>query len=128
MSTIDPAELTSELQVAAGRRTPYTQLGDWVLLSGAEPEARTLYWALASHSTTQDAREQAGPSVRTLARILGVRKPDNVARFMLQLEVIGAVDVIRPTNTLNRHNRYVVTLCRSCNSRRGAGHLPGVDE
>ncbi|MGV9816661.1 hypothetical protein ACWDTQ_32700 [Streptomyces cellulosae] len=31
-----------------------------------------------------------------------------MATFMLQLEVIGAVDVVRPTRTLDRHNRYVV--------------------
>ncbi|MFE7963443.1 hypothetical protein ACFU0X_10375 [Streptomyces cellulosae] len=92
MSTIDPAELTPELKVAAGRRTPHTQLADWVLLSGADPEARTLYWALSSHSTTPDAREQAGPSVRTLTRNTGPRKADAVADFMLQLEAPSAVD------------------------------------
>ncbi|MGN7135449.1 HNH endonuclease [Streptomyces pseudogriseolus] len=63
---------------------------------------------MSAHATTQDAHEQAGPSVRTLARLLGLRKTDYVARFMLQLEVIGAVDVVRPTRTLDRHNRYVV--------------------
>ncbi|MGW7504372.1 hypothetical protein ACWGIR_22965 [Streptomyces albidoflavus] len=108
MSTSDPAELDGELELAAGRRAPYTQLGDWLLLSGAECETCTLYWALSIHINTGRVDNEVWPSLQSLARMVGLKKTDNVARFMLQLEVLGAAEVIRSTKGLVRRNRYVV--------------------
>ncbi|WP_404871073.1 hypothetical protein ACI1MP_38010 (plasmid) [Kitasatospora griseola] len=104
----DPAALDESLEIALGRRAPFTQVGDWVLLSGVCPEALALYWGLSAHiSVTRDDNE-VWPGLRTLARILQLKKPEQVARYMLQLEIIGAVEVFRSKLGLVRRNKYVV--------------------
>ncbi|MEZ0095613.1 hypothetical protein [Streptacidiphilus sp. EB129] len=96
------------LKLTPGRRAPFTQVGDWVLLSGVGCEARTLYWALSAHLNASREDNEVWPSLLTLARIIGLKKPENVSKYMLQLEVIGAVEVIRTTAGLKRRNRYIV--------------------
>ncbi len=103
-----PAVLDGTLELALGRRAPFTQLGDWLLLSGVSSDARALYWGLSAHINVTRDDTEVWPSLRTLARILGLKKPENVARYMLELEVVGAIDVIRTTAGLVRRNRYVV--------------------
>ncbi|MCX4881435.1 hypothetical protein [Streptomyces sp. NBC_00847] len=104
----DPTALDHALEVSLGRRAPFAQVGDWVLLSGADSDARTLYWALSAHLNTSRDDNEVWPGLLTLARILGLKKPENVSKYMLQLEVIGAVEVIRSTTGLVRRNRYIV--------------------
>ncbi|MGR6975223.1 hypothetical protein ACU639_37565 [Streptomyces cynarae] len=104
----DPTALDHTLEVSLGRRAPFTQVGDWVLLSGADSDARTLYWALSAHLNTSRDDNEVWPGLLTLARILGLKKPENVSKYMLQLEVIGAIEVIRSTTGLIRRNRYIV--------------------
>ncbi|WP_143079131.1 hypothetical protein [Streptomyces monashensis] len=104
----DPTALDHTLEVTLGRRAPFTQVGDWVLLSGADSDARTLYWALSAHLNASRDDNEVWPGLLTLARILGLKKPENVTKYMLQLEVIGAVEVIRSTTGLVRRNRYIV--------------------
>ncbi|MFF4344863.1 hypothetical protein ACFY00_33685 [Kitasatospora sp. NPDC001540] len=96
------------LNLTPGRRAPFTQVSDWVLLSGVDCEARTLYWALSAHLNASREDNEVWPSLLTLARIIGLKKPENVSKYMLQLEVIGAVEVIRTTAGLKRRNRYIV--------------------
>lgn len=104
----DPVALDETLEIALGRRAPFTQVGDWVLLSGVCPEALALYWALCAHiSVTRDDNE-VWPGLATLARILQLKKAEQVAIYMLQLEIIGAVDVFRSRRGLVRRNKYVV--------------------
>ncbi|MEU5163376.1 hypothetical protein AB0G74_27720 [Streptomyces sp. NPDC020875] len=106
---IDPNELDETLEVALGRRAPFSQLGDWVLFSGVDSDARTLYWGLSAHINTSVRDDtEVWPGLATLARILKLKKPENVAKYMLQLEVIGAIDVVRTTVGLVRRNRYIV--------------------
>ncbi len=104
----DPSALDHTLEVSLGRRAPFTQVGDWVLLSGADSDARTLYWALSAHLNAARDNNEVWPGLLTLARLLGLKKPENVSKYMLQLEVIGAVEVIRSTTGLVRRNRYIV--------------------
>ncbi|MGW5609480.1 hypothetical protein ACWEWI_25960 [Streptomyces sp. NPDC003753] len=104
----DPTALDHTLEVSLGRRAPFTQVGDWVLLSGADSDARTLYWALSAHLNASRDDNEVWPGLLTLARILGLKKPENVSKYMLQLEVIGAIEVIRSTTGLVRRNRYIV--------------------
>ncbi|MEU2086539.1 hypothetical protein ABZ569_32290 [Streptomyces albus] len=108
MTITDPNELDHALEVSVGRRAPYTQLGDWLLLSGASREARTLYWALSAHISVSRDDNEVWPSLATLARIVGVKKPDNLTPYMLELEVLGAVDVLRSVGGLRSRNRYIV--------------------
>jgi len=107
----DPTELDVELEIQLGRRAPFSQLGDWVRISGIDNGASSLYWDLSMHINTGRARQgdtEVWPGLRTLSRFLGIKKPEQVAPYMLQLEVIGSVDVIRSTVGLVRRNRYIV--------------------
>ncbi|OKJ46860.1 hypothetical protein [Streptomyces sp. CB02115] len=105
----NPAEVDETLEVTLGRRAPFSQLGDWVLFSGVDSDARTLYWGLSAHINTSERGDtEVWPGLATLARILQLKKPENVSKFMLQLEVIGAIDVVRTMVGLVRRNRYIV--------------------
>ncbi|MEU2076637.1 hypothetical protein [Streptomyces sp. NPDC013489] len=105
----DPNELDETLEVGLGRRAPFSQLGDWVLFSGVDSDARTLYWGLSAHINTSERGDtEVWPGLASLARILQLKKPENVAKFMLQLEVIGAIEVVRTMVGLVRRNRYIV--------------------
>lgn len=105
----DPNELDEALEVGLGRRAPFSQLGDWVLFSGASSDARTLYWGLSAHLNTSVRDDmEVWPGLLSLARILGLKKPENVSKYMLELEVIGAIEVVRTTIGLVRRNRYVI--------------------
>jgi hypothetical protein len=105
----NPNEADETLEVILGRRAPFSQLGDWVLFSGVDSDARTLYWGLSAHINTSERTDtEVWPGLATLARILQLKKPDNVSKFMLQLEVIGAIEVVRTMVGLVRRNRYIV--------------------
>ncbi|MFF2549070.1 hypothetical protein ACFVUY_41815 [Kitasatospora sp. NPDC058063] len=104
----DPSELDEELEVALGRRAPFSQVGDWMLLSGADSDARTLYWGMVAHVNVSRDDNEVWPGLTSLARILQLKKPDGVSKYMLQLEVLGAVEVIRSTSGLVSRNRYIV--------------------
>ncbi|WP_431776458.1 hypothetical protein [Streptomyces cucumeris] len=105
----DPNAADETIEVTLGRRAPFSQLGDWVLFSGADSDARTLYWGLSAHiNTSERSDNEVWPGLATLARILQLKKPENVSKFMLQLEVIGAVEVVRTMVGLVRRNRYIV--------------------
>ncbi|MFI5688428.1 hypothetical protein [Streptomyces sp. NPDC051636] len=108
MTLSDPDALDAAFETALGRRAPFTMVSDWVLLSGATSDARTLYWGLSAHINVTRDDTEVWPGLVTLARMLHLKKPEQVARYMLELEVIGAVDVIRSVAGLNRRNRYVV--------------------
>jgi hypothetical protein len=108
VSISDPDALDEAFEAALGRRAPFTMVSDWVLLSGATSDARTLYWGLSAHINVTRDDTEVWPGLVTLARMLHLKKPEQVARYMLELEVIGAVDVIRSVAGLNRRNRYVV--------------------
>ncbi|MFC9223120.1 hypothetical protein ACFT8W_20745 [Streptomyces hygroscopicus] len=105
----DPNELDEALEVGLGRRAPFSQLGDWVLFSGASSDARTLYWGLSAHLNTSVRDDmEVWPGLLSLARILGLKKPENVSKYMLELEIIGAIEVVRTMIGLVRRNRYIV--------------------
>ncbi|MFD8720398.1 hypothetical protein ACFV2H_20950 [Streptomyces sp. NPDC059629] len=104
----DPTALDHTLEVPLGRRAPFTRVGDWILLSGADSDARTLYRALPAHLNTSRDDDGAWPALLALARILGLKRPENVAEYMLQREVIGAIEVIRSITGLVRRNRDIV--------------------
>ncbi|WP_331720347.1 hypothetical protein [Streptomyces sp. NBC_00209] len=108
MSLSDPAELNVAFELELGRRAPFTMLGDWVLLSGASSEARALWWALSSHLNVKRNDAEVWPGLATLARLLHLKKPEHVARYLLELEVIEAVTVKRVEAGLKRRHRYVI--------------------
>ncbi len=103
----DPTALDHTLEVSLGRRAPFTQVGDWSCSPGQTPTPE-LYWALSAHLNASRDDNEVWPGLLTLARILGLKKPENVSKYILQLEVIGAVEVIRSSTGLVRRNRYIV--------------------
>lgn len=110
----DAADLDEQLWLAAGRRNPFTQLGDWVLLSSISNPAKVLFWALSAHLNTQRAKDgdrEVWPSQTTLADLLGLagkKRNETVARYVKELVAIEAVEVRRQQRGMKRRNVYVV--------------------
>lgn len=98
------------IEVAPGRRAPYTQLGDWVALSGIDDHAKALYWHLSMHINTERGDREVWPRREELADLAGFKRPQSVDRYIADLVAIGAVEVwtIRYANGMRTRSRYVV--------------------
>lgn len=106
----EQATLDVQIEVAAGRRAPYTQLGDWVALSGVSAHAKALYWHLSMHVNIERGDFEVWPSRETLAEWCGFTKTSSVDRYVAELAAIGAVEVRvrRYANGMRTRNRYVI--------------------
>ncbi|WP_372672599.1 hypothetical protein [Amycolatopsis kentuckyensis] len=109
----DLVELDELLEIASGRRAPYTQLGDWVALSGVSDHAKALYWHLSMHlnQTRSDHGDfTVWPTRETLADWCGFSRPQSVDRYIDELAEIDAVEKYTKTygNGMRRRNVYVV--------------------
>lgn len=109
----DEAELDEQLEIVSGRRAPYTQVGDWVLLSGVSPKAMALYWMLAMHVNNARAglgNTEVWPSLKTLAGWMKLGKPESVAPYIAELVKIGAIEKQsrRTASGMKTRNRYTV--------------------
>lgn len=97
--------------VERGRRAPFSQVGDWVVVSPwVEPTGKAAYWALEAMTWRENepgsgnARD-ADPSREALAEVLGFSRAQSVDRYLEQLVSINAIDrIARPGYT----TRYVV--------------------
>ncbi|GAB2859224.1 hypothetical protein GCM10022221_68490 [Actinocorallia aurea] len=83
----------SEDEIVRGRRAPFTQVADWVLVSPATVQARLLYAMLAAHVNVVDGRRGVWPSRSSLAKLLGFAKTSSVDRYIDELVELGAIDV-----------------------------------
>jgi hypothetical protein len=81
------------MELARGRRSPFTQIGDWVFLSTASRNAKLLYWILAAHVNTQRQDGTVWPSRATLAALMGYTKTESIDPFIKELVTLGAIDV-----------------------------------
>jgi hypothetical protein len=106
------AELDEQLEIAAGRRAPYTQLGDWVALSGIDSAAKALHWHLAMHVNQQRGDREVWPDRGTLAEFLGFSRPQSVDQYLDQLAGINAIEVFqrRYAGGLRARNVYLVHM------------------
>ena len=107
----DPAtELDEYLEIAAGRRAPFTQLGDWVALSGVSPQAQAIYWHLSMHLNQQRGDFEVWPTRATLARWCGYSREQSVDRYLDELVELNAIEVYqrRYGTGMRRRNVYVV--------------------
>lgn len=127
-----PDEADDQLEIAAGRRAPFSQLGDWVALSGISGHAKALYWHLAMHVNQLRGDRDVWPSKATLADMMGYKKPSALDRYMDELAAIGAIEVTaQRSGKFRSRNRYtvhqtppdgwagVVSLADYYSSRRG---------
>lgn len=100
---ITPAALASypkggrmtHLELAYGRRAPFTQIGDWVSLAPISHQAARLYSLLKAHVNRARGDSLVWPSRGTLASMMRYSRPDKVDPLLKELEDLGAIDVQR---------------------------------
>lgn len=100
-----------EIDFEIGRRAPFSQLGDWVVLSGATGPACKLYWILSMHVNVARGDNMAKPSRATLAELMGLAKAKSVDTYLTELEKLAAIDVMRGRRNPDggcAKNRYIV--------------------
>lgn len=107
------AETAEQLEVQVGRRAPYSQVGDWVLLAPIRPHAKTLYWALSAHINTSRDDTRVWPTQDMLAEILGLSRGDKVKPYMDELVAIDAVAVRKARYAGGLRERSVYTIHQS---------------
>ncbi|QXJ25948.1 hypothetical protein AGRA3207_007517 [Actinomadura graeca] len=91
---------------------PFTQLPDWVALSGIKPVAQALYWQLSMHLNRARGDRTVFPSRAQLAARLGFAHARSVDAHLGQLVRIGAIDkhTRRSAGGLRARNLYVLHL------------------
>jgi hypothetical protein len=107
----DPEDVEEQLEIAAGRRTPFTMVGDWVaLIPGLSPQAKALYWHLAMHVSVTRADDWVWPSQEVLAEWLGFSRVQSLTRYVDELEAVGALEseTIRYAGGMRQRKRYTV--------------------
>ena len=98
----------AEAELTLGRRAPFSQLGDWVNLSGIASAAKDAYWVMFMHAFNEGDIVQSPREV--LALLSGAKQSRTVDPYIRQLEAIGASSVARhrPDKELKARNRYTV--------------------
>lgn len=97
------------MELYAGRRAPFSQLGDWVMLSGIPGEACKLYWIFMAHVSRSRGEFNVRPKREDLAALLG-KSLDSVDKYSLVLKKLGAIDIIprRYSSGMQARNAYRV--------------------
>lgn len=110
----------SPVGIRLGRRAPYTQLGDWVMLaptSIVRHAAKVLYWALSAHLNVKQSEDgtgpdpQVNPTLEMLAQMLGYSRKDKLLPYIDDLVVLGAIEVssdLVPGEGNRRRNTYTI--------------------
>ena len=84
------------LVIKLGRRAPYTQVGDWVMLAKIRQPAKVLYWALSAHINNDRRRDgdtEVWPTQEQLAEMLGYSRADKIRPFLADLVAIDAIEI-----------------------------------
>ncbi|GGM14131.1 hypothetical protein [Micromonospora yangpuensis] len=96
-----------DVGLVRGRESPqWTDVHDWVALSGVSPTAIALYVVLRMHVNRERGDHMVKTSMLTLAVLMGMSRGDKIKPYLDELVAIGAVDVDR--GGLHRRNTYVV--------------------
>jgi hypothetical protein len=108
----DPAEndLANRLELVLGRRAPFTQVGDWVVVAKGPIQAKSLYWLLSAHLNTTRGDMEVWPTQEMLARALGYSRGDKIKPFIDWLVSIEAVEVrkTRYAGGMRERSIYVI--------------------
>lgn len=106
MSRQDNAiEDAEQLEFQTGRRAPYSQVGDWVMLASIRHPAKVLYWALSAHINSSRDDSVVWPTQDALAEMLGFSRRDKIKPFLDELVAIDAISI-------KKTGRYVGGLRR----------------
>jgi hypothetical protein len=104
----DVTETAEQLEIQVGRRAPFTQVSDWVLLAPIRTTAKALYWALSAHINTGRNDTAVWPTQDMLAEILGLSRGDKVKTYMDELVAIDAVSVRKFRAGMRERSIYTV--------------------
>jgi hypothetical protein len=75
----------------ARRAVPWTQLHDWVRISGISSKAAALYWVIKMHVYVRSGDFTVKITTDELAAFIELSRGDKMARYMRELEDIGAI-------------------------------------
>lgn len=97
----------SDVDLKRGRESPqWTDVHDWVALSGVSPGAIALYVVLRMHVNRSRDDDMVKTSMLTLAVLMGMSRGDKIKGYLDELVKLKAVDVER--GGLHRRNAYTV--------------------
>ncbi|MEV3996712.1 hypothetical protein AB0K62_13680 [Streptomyces halstedii] len=88
-----------------GRRAPFTMLGDWVAVSGVDPNARAMYWDIKAHVNEGRGTGTAWPAREFLALLAGGKQARSMDPYLRQLEAIDAIGAQRERQIAKMRSR-----------------------
>lgn len=96
-----------DIELRTGRTGPaYTEVHDWVALSGVSPTAGFLYNLLRMHVNRKRADNEVWLSQLTLAVLCSLSRGDKLKPYLDELVAIEAIDITR--GGLHRKNAFTV--------------------
>lgn len=104
------AETAEQIRLQAGRRAPFTQVGDWVLLAPIRLQAKILYWGLSAHINTGRGDTEVWPTQDMLAEILGFSEGRKIRPFLKELVAIDAVSITTKRYAGEMRKRSIYTV------------------
>ena len=107
----DNEDFEGDELVAEDWPTYFTQIPTWILTSGISPQAYMIYGFLAEHINNRTpGKRTASPKMDAIARMIGLKKRQGVAKYMAELEEIKAVRKVeyRYCSGMRRGYRYIV--------------------
>ncbi|MYX26732.1 hypothetical protein GTY75_08625 [Streptomyces sp. SID8381] len=105
-------ELAPELEILPGRmpHVQFTQVPNWVFLSGVKPQAQALYVHLVMHLNRSRGDKAVWPTQKALAARLGLNRVQSLTPYVEQLEELGAIDVKKQRYQGKMRQRCVYTV------------------
>lgn len=93
-----------------GRRAPFTMLGDWVAVSGVDPNARSVYWDIKAHVNENRGTGTAWPPRDFLALLAGDKQARTMDPYLRQLEAINAIGAERERHVAKMRSRNLYKI------------------
>ncbi|MGW1409512.1 hypothetical protein [Streptomyces sp. NPDC002403] len=93
-----------------GRRAPFTMLGDWVAVSGVDPNARSIYWDIKAHVNENLGTGTAWPPRDFLAMLAGDKQARTMDPYLRQLEAINAIGAERERHVAKMRSRNLYKI------------------
>lgn len=91
-----PAPDGADVDLRPGRQSAaYTDVSDWVGLSGVSPQAHSLYVKLRMHVNQKRGDTKVWPGTDTLAALMTRGRGDKIAPWLQELVDIGAIEIQR---------------------------------
>lgn len=99
-----------EFETKGGRRFPFSQPGDWVMIADIPHGPKALYVVLCGHINIKlHGHSRCWPTQASLAALLGATEK-TIGKWTVILEELGAIDVAEATDPRNGHQRLIYTV------------------